>query len=126
MTPLLLALSVLSTPAPVTGDFDHDGRSDRAEIVAISPDVYQLQIRPGAPGAKAFVVADLKPSQLRDFYVEMAMPGRVAARCAEVSDDKCRRNLELSGDTLSFGTEEASQALAIWRGDRFEVIWISD
>jgi hypothetical protein len=126
MTPLLLALSVLATPAPVTGDFDHDGRSDRAEIVTVSDGAYQLQVQPGAVGAKPLVVADLQPSQLRDLFVEKASPGRVRTRCADVTDDKCRRTVELAGDTLSFGTREASHAMAIWRGDRFEVVWISD
>lgn len=123
MTAVLLAMALISAPAPVEGDFDRDGRTDRAEVIGGANGAHQLIVRRASGGS--VVVADLKADDLPNFYLTKIAPGQVSARCAEASS-ACRQTLTLSGETLSFGTREASQAVAVWRGDRFMVAWVSD
>ena len=58
---IVLAVSIAGGPPPVRGDFDHDGRSDVAEVVRAAPDRYQLIIRRGAQGHPLALHRDRNP-----------------------------------------------------------------
>jgi len=57
-------------------------------------------------------------------------PGTCETACGKgigSADTPCpERSVTLDRPTLEFGMEEASQAVAIWDGLRFRVVWLSD
>ena len=127
---VVVAAVVAHIPAPVRGDFDHDGRPDVAEIVPSQGGAFHLVIRLGARHHRVFVVDTLKQQELADFFLAKAKPGRWRTWCGkggDASDGPCRRtSVRLRGDTLDFGTKESSEAVAVWTGTRFETVWLSD
>lgn len=127
---LFLAAVLASTPAPVRGDFDHDGKPDSAHIVRWKPGLYHLVIRRGAPGHPVAVIDTIKEEDLFNLFLTRAKPGRWQTWCGKGGDEgdgPCRRkSVQLHGDTLAYGTKESSEAVALWTGRRFEVVWLSD
>jgi hypothetical protein len=128
---VILASALSSAPAPVGGDFDHDGKADLAQIVPGKHGLYQLVIRRGAGGHPVSVIVDdLTKDQLGDLFLARAKPGRWRTWCGKGGGDDSepclRKSVRLRGDTLSFGTREASEAIALWIGRKFEVVWMSD
>lgn len=119
---LVMLAAAAAALAPVQGDFDQDGRSDVAAVVG-----HQLVVTRGA-GGPPVTVAELK--DLRALHVGKLAPGEYATACAKSAGrdaDPCpRRSVRLTGDTLGFGTKEASQAAAVWTGAAFEVVWLAD
>ena len=126
---VMASIAVLMPP-PVHGDFDHDGRPDVAEVVSTRSGEYQLIVRHGDEARPVSVVMNLTAKQLANFYVTKAKPGRWKTWCGKgggSNKDPCpRTHVTLTGDTLDFGTEEASQAVALWTGKAFEVVFLSD
>lgn len=120
----LLAGQAISQPA-VTGDFDRDGRPDSALIERSAAGKLSLIVRHGS-GATSTVDADI--GDATNFYFDRASPGQVATACADprASRAACPGTALPSGDGLLFGTREASGAVALWTGKRFESVWISD
>ncbi|RAK60331.1 hypothetical protein DJ021_11195 [Phenylobacterium hankyongense] len=127
---IVLAGAVAHAPAPVRGDFDHDGKQDVAQIVPSRPGVYQLIIRRGARGRPISIIDTIKQGDLANLFITTEKPGRLQTWCGKGGDDgdgPClRKSVRLHGDTLAFGTREASEAVVIWTGKKFEVVWISD
>ena len=128
MITALLFAAALAVPPPVTGDFDHDGRPDRAELVPAG-EGYRLQVRLAAR-PQAPVVVDTT-GELEGFYFRLARPGTITTWCGKerALDRKApcpRRTVRLRRDTLEFGFTEKASAVAPWTGRGFEVIWISD
>lgn len=130
MIAAILAAAALHLPAPVRGDFDHDGRSDTAEVVATLGGRFELIIRRGARGHPTAVIATFHAADLPDLYVTKATPGRWKTWCGKGggSDDQpCPRTyVVLKGETLDFGIQEASESVALWTGKRFEIVRLSD
>ena len=126
----VLAAALANAPVPISGDFDHDGRPDVAQIIRWKPGVYHLVIRRGAPGHPVSVIDTIKENDLFDLFLTREKPGRLRTWCGkggDTGDVPCmRRSVRLRGDTLAFGTKESSEAVAIWTGRKFEVVWISD
>ncbi len=124
----LLMAAAAAPPAPVRGDFDKDGRVDVAEVV-VEGMTARLVVRPGS-GGPAQTVTTWRTSDLAGLYVEMAPPGRSRTACDKgMGDDNADCSVRLvdpSGDTLAFGSREASMAVAVWNGRGFEVHWLSD
>jgi hypothetical protein len=64
------------------------------------------------------------------FYLTKAAQGRWRTACGkgyDLGEEQCRyRSVRVRGDVLDFGTREASEAMALWNGRSFQVIWISD
>jgi hypothetical protein len=127
MLAAVFAAAAFALPAPVDGDFDHDGRLDQAEIVRTGFG-YSLVVRRAADPRHPAVV--YSTPRLGDFYLAKAKPGRWRTACGKgygPGQDRClRKTIRLAGDTLDFGVRESSEAVAIWTGRRFEVVWISD
>jgi len=127
---ILLAGAITGLPAPVRGDFDHDGKIDVAEIVPAANGRFDLVIRRGAAGHPVSVIASYNASQLANLYVTTAKPGHWRTWCGKgggADSDPCpRASVTLKGDTLDFGMKEASESVAIWTGQRFEVVLLSD
>jgi hypothetical protein len=124
----LLAAAVAVLPAPVAGDFDRDGKSDLAEVVRGPESGYSLIVRRGAERRKPVSIASF--NELAGVYVTTHPPGRQKTWCAKGGGPKtapCPRiEVTLSGDTLAFGTAEASLLVATWNGRSFDVIALSD
>ena len=133
---LLLLAQVASSPEPaappsggpeLTGDFDHDGLNDRAYFLS-SPGKVELMMQPGRTGAGAVLVSPIRDYQHTSMWV--AKPGSVETACGKgLGDDAAlcdRRSVELKGDTIAFGSQESAQAVAIWNGEGFDTVWISD
>lgn len=129
MLQLVLAAAVATLPAPVSGDFDHDGKVDVAAVVA-SGDGYDLVVRPGGEGRAQIRIRSLNTNILNGFYLGKAVEGVQATACAKDlgrATDLCAvKSVTLAGDTLQFGTKEASRAVALWMDNQFQVVWLED
>lgn len=125
-----LAAAVAQFPAPVHGDFDHDGKPDLAEVVAGPGDAYQLIVRRGAAGHPVSLIATFTRKELPDLYITKAKPGSWPTWCGKGGGnegDRCPHKLVLlHGDTLDFGMEESTESVAIWTGKKFEIDLLSD
>lgn len=122
---LLVAASI---PAPLSGDFDHDGRQDLATVLREGDEAYVLSVkRGGAPDA---------PTRIRlgkgvpDILMAAEARSVEATACAKglgPRDAPCPDKVVTveKGDLL-FGSAEASLAVAKWDGRAFRVTWISD
>jgi hypothetical protein len=125
----ILAAATATLPAPVSGDFDRDGRIDVAALVATGGG-YDLVVRPGDSARGQIKVMTLRSKTLSGFYLGKAKAGVEATACAKGigrATDLCAvRSVTLTGDTLQFGTTEASRAVALWADGQFRVVWLSD
>ena len=119
-------IAVVDAAWPRTaGDFDRDGTGDRAYIRQLSG-VPEIVVERGAGGIA--VVAPAKdPSR---FYLRVLAPGTYRTACGKGFGQRgapCHEpSVTLDAPTLEFGGQEASQAVAIWDGQRFRVVWLSD
>src|SRR5512140_3705095 len=82
----VLAAALTNAPAPVRGDFDHDGRPDVAQIVPWKPGVYRLVIRRGAPGHPVSIIDTIKEDDLFDLFLTLEKPGRLRTWCGKGGD----------------------------------------
>jgi hypothetical protein len=127
---MLLSSVIAGAPAPVRGDFDHDGRSDVAQIIASNDGKYRLVVRHGDVRRSTSVIQVFERSALPNLYVGRAKPGRWKTWCGKGGGnegDPCpRESVVLHGDTLDFGMSEASESVAIWNGRSFDVVLLSD
>jgi hypothetical protein len=127
---LALAAAISHLPASIRGDFDHDGKSDIAEVVAARNGSYRLVIRPGDPRQPVAIITTITGAELANFFIAKGRPGLYRTWCGKgggSDKDPClRKVVRLRGDTLTFGTEEASESVVLWNGKRFEVVLISD
>ena len=123
----LAAAAMLAKLPVLTGDFDHDGRPDRAELRKRGGGYELIVTRASAP-RHPHVVFSMK--RLGDFYLDKARPGRWKTACGKgygPDEGHCtHRFVTLRGDTLDFGFKESSEAVALWTGKRFETVWLSD
>jgi hypothetical protein len=130
LLPWMMALALAGAPAPVRGDFDHDGRPDVAELVPDRRGGAALVIRLGRPGHPAFVLAHVARRDLGDLFLARTKPGRWRTWCGKgggQEGDPCpRRAVRVRGDVLAFGTREASETVAIWTGKGFDLVLLSD
>jgi len=127
---LFLAAVIANAPRPVRGDFDHDGKPDVAEVVPWRKGVYHLIIRRGARGHPVSVIDEISQDNLGDLFLAKKLPGRWETWCGIAGDEggpPCGpKSIRLHGETLAFGTTDASEAVVIWNGRRFEIIWLDD
>ena len=121
----MLSLILLAAVGQVLGDFDHDGRMDRA-LLRPAGAHYELVIE-RADGS-VFLLLE-RVDNPANFYFEKLAPGVYETACAKGLGPRrpCPRlTVSATADTLQFGTPEASQAVAIWNGGEFEIDWLSD
>lgn len=127
---IMVAATLAVLPAPVRGDFDHDGKPDLAEVVRGPHGTYKLVIQRGAVGHPTEVLLTFPASELSGFFISKGKPGRWRTWCGKgggSDDDPCpRKSVLLRGDTLTFGTEGASESVALWNGKRFKLVLLSD
>ena len=127
MLTLVLAAAVAALPAPVSGDFDHDGKADVATLVEARGG-YDLVVRSGDSARGQIKVMTVKSPD--GFYLGKAAHGVQATACAKDlgrATDLCAlRSVTVTGDTLQFGTREASRAVAVWTDNHFRVVWLDD
>ncbi|WP_309089659.1 hypothetical protein [Phenylobacterium sp.] len=125
---LTFAAVVAMSPAPVRGDFDGDGKIDTAEVTQSGRGQYELIVHLARDERAPVTVATF--NELASLHVTTQRPGRHKTWCGKgggPKDAPCpRREVTLSGDTLAFGTKEASLMVAIWNGESFDVIGLSD
>lgn len=123
---LATALSLASLPS-VSGDFDHDGKRDTAELVKAT-EGYRLMLRRGADASRPLTLMSL--ADPANFYLGKAQGGEFATACGKglgVRGTRCDRpRVTLKGDELAFGFREASDGVAIWKRGRFDLVWLTD
>lgn len=122
---LLVAASV---PAPLSGDFDHDGRPDLAAVVREGDEAYVLSVkRGGAPDAPARIRLGKGFPDILTAAEARRVETTACAKGAGPHDTPCPDKIVTveKGDLL-FGSAEASLAVAKWDGRAFRVTWISD
>ena len=126
---IALLLAATAAFAPLTGDFDHDGRQDTAQIVSAGGQ-YVLWVTRGADPRHPVVVWELGKAKPLYPFVSTARAGRFQTACGKGlgSDrDPCPRAwVTLKDGDLTFGIEESTEAVALWNGKRFDVEWLSD
>ena len=126
---IAVLLAATAAFAPLTGDFDHDGRQDAAQIVS-SGGRYVLRVTRGADPRHPVVVWDLGETKPLYPFVSTAGAGRFQTACGKGlgSDrDPCPRAwVAVKAGDLTFGVEESTGAVALWNGKRFDVEWLSD
>lgn len=123
--PVSLVVSAALALAPVSGDFDRDGLADRAYLREAAGG-YEIVVERGS-GDSAVVHAVTDSAHL---YIGTLAPGIYETACGKGLGPRrapcLERSVDLDGPTLEFGTEEASQAIVLWDGARFRVVWLSD
>ncbi|PVM92243.1 hypothetical protein DDF62_03575 [Caulobacter radicis] len=125
MSVLLFALAA-ALPT-LAGDFDGDGKADQARLEPRGGAHVLVVERGAAPGKPETItlVADAA-----GFFIAAQPPGTYPTTCAKDVGAPCAadepRKVELKTPALSFGTEEASLAVAVWTGERFAVTWLND
>ena len=72
MLHLVLAAALAGLPAPVSGDFDHDGKADVAAVIEANGG-YDLVVRSGDSKRGQITVMALKTRTLNDFYLGKAV-----------------------------------------------------
>lgn len=126
MIGFLAATVALAQLPSLTGDFDHDGRRDAAALVH-NGSGYQLVVRRGAAGTKPLVLLSMaNPDR---FYLGKAQSGVFSTACGKGLAGAIRCDhprIALQGNELAFGVREASNAVAVWKGDRFDLVWLTD
>lgn len=127
MIGLLAATLTLAQLPSLTGDFDHDGRRDAAALIKHGAE-YQLVVTRGASTKKPLVLLSLaNPS---NFYLGKAQGGVFATACGKGLGAGMMRcdhpRVSLKGNELAFGVREASNAVAVWKGNRFDLVWLTD
>jgi hypothetical protein len=127
MIPFLAAVLSLASLPSLSGDFDHDGRRDTAELVKVA-EGYRLMIRRGAAAGRPLTVMSL--TDPANFYLGKAQGGEFATACGKGFGARGRRcdraRVTLKGDELAFGFREMSDGVAIWKGGRFDLVWLTD
>lgn len=130
MIAALLMAAALGAPPPIWGDFDHDGRRDRAAFVRARNGDYKLVVWRAINPKRPVLVDAMGDSHGEDLYLTKAAHGRWRTACAKGYDlgpEQCRyMSVRVRGDVLDYGTKEASESLALWNGRRFEIVAISD
>lgn len=121
----LLAAAVL--PGPISGDFDHDGKTDTARLVRAGGG-YALEVSRGA-APKAPVRIELG-RHAPNYMVPAEKSGARATSCgkgAGARTEPCpRASVQVTRGDLLFGSAEASEAVLIWDGQTFRQDWLSD
>jgi hypothetical protein len=122
----LLISAVL--PGPISGDFDHDGKTDTARILRSDSGPYVLEISRGAaPGAPVRIELGRSPP---DYMVPAKTGGAVATACGKGSGPDSapcpRASVQVTRGDLLFGTSEATESVLIWDGQTFRRDWLSD
>jgi hypothetical protein len=120
-----------ATTTVARGDFDRDGSIDTARIARGSDGHYRVLVQSGAKRRRPMVVYDFGRGRY-DYFVARDRPGRYETACHKGygdphEDRPCAYNfLVLRGAVFSFGVADSSEAVALWTGRRFEVVWISE
>jgi hypothetical protein len=127
---VILAAALSGLPAPITGDFDFDGRPDLAAFVQTPGGGQEIIIRRGAAGHPSVVVERYDPPGVNDPFLDTAKSGRFETWCGKgggSDDEPCARTfVDLRGGELMFGNKEASASVVIWTGEAFDAVLISD
>ena len=121
---LLLLLSAMAPPAPVTGDFDRDGRRDvarlRADRVGVTIEI-ESRGRRHRIDRQSFSEPYLGINRFR---------GRVKTVCGKGYDVDCGpgapNTVRLRGGELVYGQRESSDFVVLWIGGRFRAVQLSD
>ena len=127
MIPFLAAVLSLASLPSLSGDFDHDGRRDTAELVKVA-EGYRLMIRRGAAASRPLTVMSL--TDPANFYLGKAQGGEFATACGKgigAKSDPCpRASVQVTRGDLLLGSSEASQSVLLWDGQTFRQEWLTD
>ena len=123
--PILPALLAMVLPATVSGDFDHDGRPDSAAIEKRADGSFAVVIT-HAGGARSELTR--LGADGRGVFLKLAAPGEIAVACdaPEAPVTACPKDQLPDSDALAFGTDQGPEAVALWTGKQFALVWIED
>jgi len=123
-----LQLVAASLPAPITGDFDHDGRPDVAAIAREGDNAYVLTVKRGAaPDAPARLPLGKGFPEILETASASAAEATACAKGAGPSAAPCpEKTVAIRKGDLLLTSPEASQAVMTWDGRSFRLAWISD
>jgi hypothetical protein len=119
-----LALSAAG-PAPravAQGDFDGDGKIDRAEL-HVAPGGYEIALLLGGQSYAAPVIVDRGPPQLAGDALETVAPGRFVGSAAAPPRIVPER-IETQYEGLSFSSSAGMVRLIYWTGSNFRAVWL--
>lgn len=128
MSPFLSLLAAAVLPGPISGDFDHDGKTDTARLTRGDNGAYVLEVARGAAPASPVRIALGRHAP--DYMVPAKNGGLVATACAKgagANTDPCpRKSVQITRGDLLVGAAEASESVFIWDGQTFRRDWLSD
>lgn len=129
-----LALDAESTPPSdqtqdVRGDFDGDGRIDRAALlVNDKAKTFALFVtRSGRPPVR--LTPDQPLSALWNTDLKIAPPGHYVTACSRglgAEDEPCKPAVDARYPAITLETYESSVQIFAWTGKGFEGQWLSD
>jgi len=112
----------------VSGDFDGDGKADRAWVM-VSDKGHRYGLFVSRGGRSAETLADGDVSDLPNLVLALAKPGTYKTACAKgYGDDAqpCRRQVRARWTAIGFGSYESSDQIFFWDGKRFDSEFLSD
>lgn len=112
----------------VTGDFDGDGKADRAWLmVSETGRRYGLFVSRGGRPAENLDDGDV--AQLPNLMLDLFKPGTYKTACAKgYGDDTqpCRPLIKARWTAIWFGAYESTDQIFFWDGKRFDSEFLSD
>jgi len=120
----MLSLIVFALAGSLLGDFDQDGREDRA-FLRRAGGAYELVVQRGSGETTVLDRLD-NPATL---YFDVLPPGTYKTACAKGHGNAstCKQHtIRLARPAIQFGTREASQAAVVWEDGHFQTYWLSD
>lgn len=119
-------LATATNALEASGDFDGDGRADRAELRR-DGDVQRVVVELAARPGETMVVHEFAVERVRGDLLELkTLPSGVYTTTSAGPGDPEPEGVEVRNDALGFGVPEGAQAMAYWTGDGFRTVWLSD
>ena len=109
-----------------SGDFDGDGREDRA-VLRRDGDVQRVLVMLAARPGEPITVAELHVSDARagDIYLNSVLPGDYTETDAG-PDDPVSEVVTIEHDALAYGIAESSAWAVYWTGEAFARLELAD
>jgi hypothetical protein len=122
---LMAAAPASKVAAEVNGDFNGDGKVDRAALESARGS-WRLVAYLAGLGPKGVFVIDRGRGGPEGLYLELAKPGRYTPTCEEDNPRLCPKAVRVPFTSIDFSGEEGPSQVIYWDGKAFRKIQQGD